>query len=143
MKGNFGLLALSLSLLLWSACSSVEPRAATQDGKSAVESAQQEKQVYQAKVDAKLYDLDRRIDALQEKVDKQAKAGRKQLERQMSELRRKRQVTHRELDEFENSSLEAWQQMKVGLNSAVQDLESAYEKAASHFSDQESKYIGG
>lgn len=122
--------ALALSLWLWPACST-EQRAASQEENQRLAEARQEKQMYQDKVEAQLRELDREIDALRAKMGKSL--NRKQLDQQMDELERKRAIAHQELDKLKNSSQEAWQDMKAGIDSAVQDLETAYQQAASHF----------
>ena len=120
---------LAMSLVLCPACNT-EQNGAKADENTVEETARQEQLMYQNRVEANLRDLDRRIDALKEKIANKSKAERRQLAPQMAELERKREVAHQKLDKLKSSSQEAWGDMKVGINAAMIDLESAYEKAA-------------
>jgi hypothetical protein len=100
---------------------------------SAAETAKEEEQVYQDRVEANLRDLDQQIDALKVKMKKENKVEHKQLDQQMAELERKRDVAHQKLEKLGTSSQEAWGDMRSGIDAAMDDLEAAYEQAASHF----------
>ena len=89
--------------------------------------------MYQDKAEAKLRDLDQQIDTLETKIGKENKVERKQLDQQMAELERKRDIAHQKLERLETSSQEAWGDMKSGIDAAMDDLEAAYQQAASHF----------
>jgi hypothetical protein len=51
----------------------------------------------------------------------------------MADLDKKREAAHLRLEKLKNSSQEAWVDMKLGIDSAMDDLENAYQRAASHF----------
>ncbi len=123
---------MALSLLLWPGCSTQQDRA-SQSENNGTEAARQEKQVYQQQVEARLRELDEEIDALKIKMRAQKEVDRKQLEQPMAELDRKRAACHRDLEKLKNSSEDAWRDLKVGIDAAMDDLEAAYEQAASHF----------
>jgi TolA-binding protein len=123
---------LAMSLLLWPACSTGQNRA-SQDVDNAAETARQEKQMYQDRVEANLRDLDRQIGALKAKIAKENEVERRHLDQQMAELERKREVAHQKLEKLETSSQEAWGDMKTGIDAAMEDLQSAYERAAADF----------
>jgi chromosome segregation ATPase len=93
----------------------------------------QEKQIYLNRVDSNLHDLDRQIDDLQVRITKTSKVERKQLNQQMAELERKRAIAHEKLEKLKSSSEEAFGDMKVGFNAAMDNLQAAYEKAAADF----------
>lgn len=124
--------SLCLAILLWPACSTGE-KAQTPNQSQEAEAARRERQQYQKKIETKLRELDQEIDALKVKTAKQSKVARKQLDRQMSELDQKREVAHQEFAKLRNSGQGAWQDMKAGIDAAMDDLETAYERAASHF----------
>jgi TolA-binding protein len=123
---------MALSMWLWPACST-ETNRASQNVDSAAETAKEEEQVYQDRVEANLRDLDQQIDALKVKMKKENKVEHKQLDQQMAELERKRDVAHQKLEKLGTSSQEAWGDMRSGIDAAMDDLEAAYEQAASHF----------
>ena len=123
--------ALALLLLVLPACTT-EQRAASQNENQNRESAQRDREIYQDKVNAQLRDLDQKIDALKVKLENE-KLNRKQINREMDELDRKRAAAQRQMDRLKSSSQDAWQDMKVGIQAAMRDLESAYDQAAAHF----------
>lgn len=91
------------------------------------------KERYQKQVEAKLRKLDREIAALKAQVPSDRQELRKQFNRQMAELGKKREAAQRELEKFKNSSQQAWHDAKPGLDAALKDLETAYKRAASDF----------
>lgn len=129
MKKLIGVVAVAL--LMWPACSNNLNRASQNENNDA-ETARQQRLAYQAKIEVKLRDLDREVDQLKSKAE-QNKADGKQLDQRMAELERKREIAHQKLERLRTSSQEAWADMKVGIDAAMQDLESAYDKAAADF----------
>jgi DNA repair exonuclease SbcCD ATPase subunit len=123
---------MAMSLLLCPACSTEQNRAG-QDENNAAETARQEKQIYQDRAEAKLRDLDQQIDTLEAKMKKETKVERKQLDPQIAELERKRDVAHQKLEKLKTSSQEAARDMMAGIDAALEDLKTAYERAASDF----------
>ena len=89
--------------------------------------------MYQHQIEAKLRALDQHIGALKKNAGKQSKVDRKELVKEIAELDRKSAAAHLEFEKLQNSSQTAWQDMKSGLEAAVKDLETAYDKAASRF----------
>ena len=123
---------IAMSLLLWPACSTEQYRAG-QNVNNPAETVRQEKQMYQDQAGAKLRDLDQQIDTLRTKAAKESKVDRRQLDREMAELERKRDEAHQRLEKLNTSSQEAWKDMKVGIEAAMDDLQAAYQRAAAHF----------
>jgi TolA-binding protein len=123
---------MAMSLWFWPACST-QQNAASPNENTAVETARQEKQMYQDRVETNLRDLDRKIDVLKAKIAKANKVDRKQLDQEMAELDRKSEIAHQKLERLQISSQEAWVNMKAGIDSAMDDLETAYKQAVSHF----------
>jgi TolA-binding protein len=124
--------SLMLAMLCCPACSNVQ-NAQGPDESQKNEAAKQDRQQYQDQVEAKLRELDREIDELKAKAEKHGKEAQKQYDQQRPELERKRKAAQQEFEKLKNSSREAWQDMKAGIDAAMDNLESAYDKAASHF----------
>lgn len=122
---------MAMSLLLWPACNADLNRASQNENHDA-ETARQQRLIYQAKIEAKLRYLDREIDELKTEME-QSRVDRNQYDQRMAELERKRKLAHEKLERLKTSSQEAWVDMKAGIDAAMDDLESAYQKAASHF----------
>jgi TolA-binding protein len=132
---------MAMALLLWPACGTEQNRA-SQNESSSAERASRERQRYQDQIEAKLRELDREIDALTSRIKEESSEDRTKarqqeyrikVQQQMAELRRKRDTTQRQLDRLQNSSQDAWKDMKVGIDAALQDLQAAYDRAASDF----------
>jgi flagellar motility protein MotE (MotC chaperone) len=104
---------------------------ADQNGTAAAASG--EKQQYEEKIEAQLKELDREIANLKERAVKQSKATRKDLDQSLTELEVKREVLRVKLEKLRNESEAAWKDMKPGIEAAMDDLEAAYRRAASHF----------
>lgn len=135
-KGATSMMRLTciLAILLWVApAGTTQLRAASQNENQKADSAEKQRQVFQAKAQVELRDLDRKIDDLKARLRTEKDVDQKQINRQMNDLERKRMAAQRDLVKLENSSQAAWQDMKAGLESAMHDLESAYDQAASHF----------
>ena len=78
-------------------------------------------------------DLDQEIDALKIKVRVQNRADGPQIDQQIDQLELKRTELRLRLMKLKESSGEAWKDMKGGIDRALNDLDVAYEQAASHF----------
>jgi TolA-binding protein len=123
---------MAVALLLWPACSAGNKPSGQNEDKEAA-AARQQRQMYQEKIQAKLRELDAEIDTLETKMEKQKQLNRKTLEPQIAELNRKRESARQEAERLNNSSAEAWRDMKEGIDAAMDDLESACKQAASKF----------
>jgi chromosome segregation ATPase len=122
---------LPLVLLTWVSCTS-QPAAPGQRTSGESEAARQRDQ-YEEKAEAKLRELNRRIEELNAKAGPQAKSARKELDRQIAELDQRRAVLQRQLEKLKNTSQEAWRDAKPGIDAAMRDLEAAYQRAAADF----------
>jgi len=132
---------LAMSLMLWPACTTEQNKASQNENKE-TESARQQRRVYQAQIEAKLRELDHEIDALTKKLENansedrasaRQQEYRSKAEQQMAELDRKRDAARRQLDKMKDSGPVAWQDMKGGIDAAMQNLQAAYDRAASKF----------
>lgn len=123
---------LAMALLFWPACSAEQNRASQKD-RGTAESTRQRRQVYQDELQAKLRDLDNEIDALKTRIETDNKINRKDADRQMAELERRRQIAHVRLEKLRTSGDEAWGDMKAGIDAAMDNLDAAYKQATARF----------
>ena len=81
---------------------------------------------------AALKDLDRRIESLEEHIDKNweemDKAARQKARANLKALRTQRNKVAELYGAMKNSSAEAWEDMKEGFSDAYQDLYEAYQE---------------
>ena len=95
--------------------------------------ANQQRDSYQEKAQARLRELKRRIDALNVKAGKQSGEARKEFDRQIADLDRQRASVQRQLEKLRTTSQQAWRDMKPDLDAAMKNLEAAYQRAAADF----------
>jgi hypothetical protein len=132
---------LAMSLLFWPACSTEQNRANPNESTEA-ESARQQRLRYQDQIEAKLHGLDHEIDALTQKIENETSEDRTKArqqeyrakaQQQLAELDRKREAARRQLNKLKDSGQDAWQDMKGGIDAALQNLQAAYDRAAAEF----------
>jgi peptidoglycan hydrolase CwlO-like protein len=125
------IMCLATFLSLTGAASTAQQAAARSKEKD--EAGVIEREQYQDKIEAKLRQLDNEIAALNVKMRKQGKWAGKQLDQQMAELEQKREAAGQQFQKLKNSSQDAWQDMRVGIDAAVKDLQAAYTRIAARF----------
>jgi septation ring formation regulator EzrA len=93
----------------------------------------EDKNLYQEKFEAKLKELKAQLDFIEAKAA-QAKAQSKiELQKQLQDLRRKRDAMRERLDKVRKSSGGAWKDLKAGVESAADDLKEALGKVMDKF----------
>ena len=109
--------------------------------KEAVETAksytQQQKEEYLRQIDAKIKEFDREMQELLAKAQSGAtdlkEEGKAQFDQSMEELRNKKEAATKKLNEINSASGEAWKDIKSGMESAMDELSKAFDRARSHF----------
>jgi predicted small lipoprotein YifL/ElaB/YqjD/DUF883 family membrane-anchored ribosome-binding protein len=145
-----GLLAIMLLLVLGvlPGCGEKEPtesKSATvskEDVKNKVEEAydttktytQEQMQAFGEQTEARLAEYKKEIDQLQAKAEKLEGDAKAKAEQQLTALRQKRDEVSEKLKDLSSSSGNAWEQLKSGIDAAMEDLGNAYKKAAAEFS---------
>jgi hypothetical protein len=93
------------------------------------------------KTKAVLDNLDRRIDALETRIDNNwdnmNKAARKKARSSLRALRKQRTKVAEWYGSMQSSSTDAWEHMKKGFSDAYQSLYDAWEKSVKEFSANE------
>lgn len=92
-----------------------------------------QKEEYQQKVEAKLDELAKGIATLQAKAERAGAKGKAELNAMIAELQQKKEAARRHFEELKASSAEAWQDLKVAMETAMKDLERGYEQARARF----------
>jgi regulator of protease activity HflC (stomatin/prohibitin superfamily) len=91
------------------------------------------KEAYEKKVEAKLDEWGAEIDRLKAK-SKGAKADAQvEFQEQLEELKTKREAARKKLSDLKNTSGDAWDDVKSGMDSAWQALDKSLESAAQRF----------
>jgi len=95
---------------------------------------QEQMQAFREQTEARLSECEKDIDQLQEKADKMGGDAKVKAEQQLTALRQKHDEVAEKLKALGSSSESAWEQIKSGTESALEDLGNASKKAAAEFS---------
>ena len=95
---------------------------------------QEQMQAFRKQMETKLNEYGEKIDQLQAKTEKLGGDAKTKAEQQLTALRQKRDEVSEKLKELGSSSGNAWEQLKSGIDAAMEDLGNAYKKAAAEFS---------
>lgn len=100
------------------------------------EIALEKKKAYQEKIDVQLKEWTAKIDALKAKADK-AKADAQVIYKEKVEnLRAQQEAARGKFQELKDSGEDAWEEIKVGLDNALEDLKGAFNRAKSKFKEK-------
>ena len=94
---------------------------------------QEQVQALRQATESKLGEYDKKIDQLQEKTAKLGDDAKMKAERQLAELRRKRDAVSEKMKELGASGASAWGQIKSGIDAAMSDLANTYDNAMAEF----------
>ena len=94
---------------------------------------QEQMQAFREQTEARLAEYEQEIDQLQAKAEKLEGDAKAKAEQQLTQLRQKRDAVSEKLKELSSSSGNAWEQIKSGIDAAMEDLGNAYKKAAAEF----------
>ena len=95
---------------------------------------QEQMQAFRKQMEIKLNEYGEKIDQLQAKTEKLGEDGKTKAQEQLTALRQKRDEVSDKLKDLSSSSGNAWEQLKSGVDAAMEDLGNAYKKAAAEFS---------
>jgi DNA repair exonuclease SbcCD ATPase subunit len=95
---------------------------------------QEQMQAFRKQMEIKLNEYGEKIDQLQAKTEKLGEDAKAKAQQQLTALRQKRDEVSEKLKELGSSSGNAWEQIKSGIDAAMEDLGNAYTKAVAEFS---------
>lgn len=97
----------------------------------------QQKEEYEKQIKAKLQKINGEIQQLQSKAQSRAtelkEKGKAEFAQAMEGLHKKKQAAAEKLNELNSASGKAWEDMKSGMDEAMDELIKAYDRARSHF----------
>ncbi len=91
------------------------------------------KEAYEKKLQAKLDEWDAEIDKLKAKADAAEADAQLDYHKQIQELQSMQAAANQKLDELKNAGDDAWEDLKIGIDSALDSLSSSIKLAASRF----------
>jgi chromosome segregation ATPase len=95
---------------------------------------QEQMQAFRKKTETKLAEYDKEMDQLQAATERLEEDAKAKAEQQLTALRQKRDEVSGKLKDLGSSSGHAWEQLKSGIDAAMEDLGNAFKKAADEFS---------
>ena len=95
---------------------------------------QEQMQAFRQETETKLDEYKKDIDQLQAKAETLEGDAKAKVEQQLTALRQKRDEVSEKLKNLSSSGGNAWEEIKSGINAAMQELGDAYQKAAAEFS---------
>jgi chromosome segregation ATPase len=93
----------------------------------------QEMATFTAQVEDKLQTADRKMDELQAKARELQGEARQSIDQEIQELKVKRDKASSQLAELKSASANAWDDMKAGMQAALNDLDRSLEEATAKF----------
>jgi chromosome segregation ATPase len=96
--------------------------------------SQEQMQAFREQTETRLAEYKKDIDQLQAKAEKLEGDAKAKAEQQLTALRKKRDEVSEKLKELSSPGGKAWEQLKSGIDAAIEDLGNAYKKAAAEFS---------
>jgi peptidoglycan hydrolase CwlO-like protein len=107
----------------------------TKEAKETLEATKQytieQKEAFQRKAHEELAVVQKQIGALRGKGREVSAATRAELQKSIDELETKKDAAKRELEQLKAVTDSKWSAMKANVSSALEDLKSSYQKAAS------------
>jgi type I restriction-modification system DNA methylase subunit len=104
---------------------------------------EEKKKAYQEKIEAQLKEFAAKIDVLAAKAE-QAKAEAKvKYYKQIEGLRAKQESVRYKLQGLKEPGGEAWNDLKQGIDAAIDDLKGAVQSAVSRFKEKEKPFPEG
>jgi len=96
---------------------------------------QEQMQAVREQMETKLDEYGKEIDQLQAKAEKLEGDAKAKAEQQLTALRQKRDAVAEKVKELGSSSGSAWEQLKSGIDAAMEELANTYKKVVAEFSN--------
>ncbi|PIE32254.1 hypothetical protein CSA56_15995 [candidate division KSB3 bacterium] len=93
----------------------------------------QQSEKYRVELEKKLEDFDRQIEEWKPEIEKAEQAVRERLEQELEGLEEQRELVRKKLEELKEPGKTAWEDVKQGMDNAVNELTQALKKAKKHF----------
>ncbi len=92
-----------------------------------------DRKIYKAKVKAQLDKIDASIDKFKAEIAKKEAEGRIEFNDTLAELKSNRDAVAKKLEELQDSTDAAWNDVRQGFEKAWENLDKSFRKATSHF----------
>lgn len=109
---------------------------------AAANKSRQEYEQFQAHVEKTVESLDQQIYKLLSRANEAAKETRAEIYEQAATLYQKREDVGKRLSQLRSAGIEGWQEMRAGVDQAVQNFGDAVNRAVDKFKDETAKAAG-
>jgi len=96
----------------------------------------EERESYRKDLQEKLQILDKKIDELKEKAAEVKGEAKAAFAKEMAELHKKQKIAKKEWERVKRATANTWEKAKAGMDTAIQEVENAYDKAVSRFKER-------
>ncbi len=96
----------------------------------------QQKDQYERKLQPVLDDIDQRIDELSERAAEATPEARAQIEKDLAQVRRQREILQDKLSKIEASTPEAWNDIRSAVHNAIDDVQQGIDHARAHINNK-------
>jgi len=93
----------------------------------------QQKEKYQKDAESTLNDLNDKIKGLQSKAEQAGTDTKAKYNEIIKGLRKKQEEAQNKLNDLKSKSADAWEDIKSGMDAALENLKNSYNDAVSHF----------
>ena len=93
----------------------------------------QQKEKYQKDAESTLNDLNDKIKGLQSKAEQAGTDTKAKYNEIIEGLRKKQEEAQNKLNDLKSKSADAWEDVKSGMDAALENLKNSYNDAVSHF----------
>jgi uncharacterized coiled-coil DUF342 family protein len=94
---------------------------------------EEKKDLYRKKIEAQIEEWDAQIDVLKAKAKKTGSEARLRLDRQIDDLKSRRETIRTHLKDMQKSGDEAWHKLRDRVDHAVGELKNAWENIKKNF----------
>lgn len=124
---RFGFAMIMSLFLVFAACERGPTRTSAAPERNTIKN---ERDQYVDTVQAKLNEMDKKIDGLAERAGATKGNAKKQFERDIERLRDQRSMVDQKLDTLKDANEASWMDMKAAVDQALADLEAFYQKVS-------------
>lgn len=93
----------------------------------------EKKRAYQERIEVQLKEWEPQMDVLKARAEQVKTDARMMYKEQIENLRQKQEAARQRLQELKDSSEEAWEELRVGLDKTLEDLKEAFSRSKSKF----------
>ena len=108
-----------------------------QETKQAVDTTaqylEQEKEAFQNKLESKISEYDQNLDELKAKAQAMSADAQTEINQKIATLEAQKDALSKKAEELKATSADAWKEMSIGIDKALDELETSYQEAVSQF----------